>query len=136
MDPDVADVLLAAHSGLRWLLLALMLGALLVTVRSLRSGGFGMPNRVAMLLFRILITLQWLVGLLVLVTREPFELDERRIEHALTMTLAMGLTHVFGGRRFKRPVAQLLLLVVVLALVLFTMLRPPLPQDVLPGPGV
>jgi len=132
MDPDVADVLLEVHSGLRWLLLALTLGALLLTVRSLRGRGFGMPNRVAMLLFRILITLQWLVGLLVLVTREAVVLGE----HALTMTLAMALTHVFGGRRFKRPLAHLLLLVVVLALVLFTMLRPPLPQDVLPGPGV
>ena len=59
MDPVV---LLEIHSGLRWLLIAVTVIALIVTLRSFR-GGAGVLNRIAMLLFRILITLQWLVGL-------------------------------------------------------------------------
>ena len=44
--------------------------ALIVTLRSFRSGG-GVLNRIAMLLFRIVITLQWLVGVFLLVVKYP-----------------------------------------------------------------
>ena len=49
MDPVV---LLEIHSGLRWLLIAVTVIALIVTLRSFR-GGAGVLNRIAMLLFRI-----------------------------------------------------------------------------------
>ena len=131
MDPVI---LLEAHSGLRWLLLVSIIVALVVTVRSLRGKGAGMLNRIVMLLFRILITLQWLLGLLVLVTQAPVSAwPGHRLEHALTMTLAMGLTHVFGSRRFARPLVQLLLIVAVLALVLISVAR--LPQGWRLGPS-
>ena len=129
MDPVV---LLEIHSGLRWLLIAVTVIALIVTLRSFRSGG-GVLNRIAMLLFRILITLQWLVGLLVLVVQSPFSLAGHRIEHAATMTVAMALTHIFGGRRSARPLVSLILIVVVLALVVFSISR--LPQGWRFSPG-
>ena len=129
MDPVV---LLEVHSGVRWLLIAVTVFALIVTLRSIRGGG-GILNRSAMLLFRIVITLQWVVGLLVLIVQSPFSLAGHRLEHALTMTVAMGLTHVFGGRRSARPLVSLLLIVVVLALVIFSISR--LPQGWRPSPG-
>ena len=129
MDP--VD-LLGIHSGLRWLLIAVTVIALIVTLRSFRSGG-GVLNRIAMLLFRILITLQWLVGLLVLVVQSPFSLAGHRIEHAATMTVAMALTHIFGGRRASRPLVSLILIVVVLALVVLSISR--LPQGWRFSPG-
>ena len=131
MNPDI---LLEAHSGLRWLLLVSIIVALVVTVRSLRGKGAGMLNRIVMLLFRILITLQWLLGLVLFMVRYPLaEWTLVRLEHGLTMTLAMGLTHVFGSRRFARPLVQLLLIVAVLALVLISVAR--LPQGWRLGPS-
>ncbi len=130
MDPAV---LLEAHSGLRWLLIAVTILALVVTLRSLRGGATGMPNRIAMLLFRIVITLQWVVGLLLIIVQSPFSLAGHRGEHAATMTLAMALTHIFGGRRAARPLVSLILILVVLALVFFSILR--LPQGWRLSPG-
>ena len=132
MDMDTSATLLELHSGLRWLLIAVTILALLVTLRSL-GGGAGMLNRISMLLFRILITLQWLVGALLLVTQSPFSLAGHRGEHALTMTVAMALTHIFGGRRASRPLISLILIVVVLALVVFSISR--LPQGWRLSPG-
>lgn len=119
MDPVV---LLEAHSGLRWLLLAITVFALVVTLRSMR-GGAGVLKRVAMLLFRIVITLQWLVGLLLLVVKYPIGEWPGRLEHILIMTVAMALTHIFGGRRSARPLVSLILILVVLALVIFGIWR-------------
>ena len=115
MDPVV---LLEIHSGLRWLLIAVTVIALIVTLRSFRGGG-GVLNRIAMLLFRIVITLQWLVGLLLLVVKYPLAEWPGRLEHIVTMTLAMVLTHIFGGRRASRPLVSLILIIVVLALVIY-----------------
>lgn len=115
MDPVF---LLEAHSGLRWLLIAVTVFALVVTLRSMR-GGRGMLNRIAMLLFRIVITLQWLVGALLLIVKYPIGEWPGRLEHILIMTVAMALTHIFGGRRSARPLVSLILIVVVLALVIF-----------------
>ncbi len=119
MDPVV---LLEAHSGLRWLLIAVTVFALIVALRAMRGGG-GMLNRIAMLLFRIIITLQWLVGVLLLVVKYPIGEWPGRLEHILIMTVAMALTHIFGGRRAARPLVSLLLIVVVLALVIFGIVR-------------
>lgn len=120
MDPEI---LREAHSGLRWLLIAVTVLALLVTLRSMRGAGVGMPNRVVMLVFRIVITLQWVVGLFLLVVKYPIAEWFGRLEHILLMTLAMVLTHVFGGRRAARPLVSLALIVVVLALVIFGIIR-------------
>ena len=46
-----------------------------------------------------------------------------RLEHIVTMTLAMVLTHIFGGRRASRPLVSLILIVVVLALVIYGIVR-------------
>ena len=115
MDPVV---LLEIHSGLRWLLIAVTVIALIVTLRSFGSGG-GVLNRIAMLLFRIVITLQWLVGAFLLVVKYPLAEWPGRLEHIVTMTLAMVLTHIFGGRRASRPLVSLILIIVVLALVIY-----------------
>ena len=115
MDPVV---LLEIHSGLRWLLIAVTVIALIVTLRSFRGGG-GVLNRIAMLLFRIVITLQWLVGAFLLVVKYPLAEWPGRLEHIVTMTLAMVLTHIFGGRRASRPLVSLILIIVVLALVIY-----------------
>ena len=115
MDPVV---LLEIHSGLRWLLIAVTVIALIVTLRSFRGGG-GALNRIAMLLFRIVITLQWLVGAFLLVVKYPLAEWPGRLEHIVTMTLAMVLTHIFGGRRASRPLVSLILIIVVLALVIY-----------------
>lgn len=122
---DTSATLLEVHSGLRWLLIAATIVALVVTLRSMRGAGVGMPNRVVMWVFRIVITLQWVVGALLIVTQAPINLTGHRGEHALTMTVAMALTHIFGGRRASRPLVSLILLVVVLALVLFGVSRLP-----------
>ena len=129
MDPVV---LLEIHSGLRWLLIAVTVIALIVTLRSFRSGG-GVLNRIAMLLFRIVITLQWLVGVFLLVVKYPMSEWSGRLEHILTMTVAMALTHIFGGRRASRPLVSLILIVVVLVLVVFSISR--LPQGWRLSPG-
>ena len=129
MDPVV---LLEIHSGLRWLLIAVTVIALIVTLRSFRGGG-GVLNRIAMLLFRIVITLQWLVGVFLLVVKYPMSEWSGRLEHILTMTVAMALTHIFGGRRSARPLVSLILIVVVLALVVFSISR--LPQGWRLSPG-
>ncbi len=115
---DTSATLLELHSGLRWLLIAVTVVALIVTLRSFR-GGAGMLNRIAMLLFRIVITLQWLVGVILLVVKYPIGEWPGRLEHIVTMTLAMVLTHIFGGRRASRPLVSLILIVVVLALVIY-----------------
>ena len=129
MDPVV---LLEIHSGLRWLLIAVTVIALIVTLRSFRGGG-GALNRISMLLFRIVITLQWLVGAFLLVVKYPLAEWPGRLEHIVTMTLAMVLTHIFGGRRASRPLVSLILIIVVLALVLFSITR--LPQGWRLSPG-
>lgn len=120
MDPEI---LREAHSGLRWLLIAVTVLALLVTLRSMRGAGAGMLNRVVMLVFRVVITLQWVVGVFLLVVKYPIADWFGRLEHILLMTLAMVLTHVFGGRRAARPLVSLALIIVVLALVIFGVIR-------------
>ena len=120
MDPEI---LREAHSGLRWLLIAVTVLALIVTLRSMRGAGVGMPNRVVMLIFRVVITLQWLVGLFLLVVMYPIADWFGRLEHILLMTVAMALTHIFGGRRAARPLVSLVLIIVVLALVIFGVIR-------------
>lgn len=120
MDPEI---LREAHSGLRWLLIAVTVLALIVTLRSMRGAGAGMLNRVVMLVFRVVITLQWVVGVFLLVVMYPIADWFGRLEHILLMTLAMVLTHVFGGRRAERPLVGLALIIVVLVLVIFGVIR-------------
>ena len=120
-----AAVLIQAHSGLRWLLIAAALLALLVTLRSLRDGA-GALNRVVMLVFRIVFMLQWLLGLVLLLVQSATSgWPPHRLEHALTMTVAVGITHVFGGRRAARPLVSLLVILVSMGLVVFSISRLP-----------
>lgn len=120
-----AAVLMQAHSGLRWLLIAAALVALLVTLRSLR-GGMGLADRVVMLVFRIVFIIQWLAGLVLLLVQSAASgWPLYRLEHALTMTVAVGITHVFGGRRAARPLVNLLVILVSMGLVVFSITRLP-----------
>ncbi|MCY3944773.1 MAG: hypothetical protein OXF44_00630 [Anaerolineaceae bacterium] len=123
MNIDVA-FMLNAHFGLFLLLVVVTIVALLVTLRSLLRSSAGALNRVVMLLYRIVFMLQWLAGLALLIMQSATSgWPLYRLEHALTMTVAVILTHLFGGRRGSRPLTSLIVLLVASALVVVGYLR-------------
>lgn len=123
MTIDVA-FMLNAHIGLFYLLIAVTVLALIVTLRSLLRSGVTVLNRIVMLLYRIVLMLQWLVGLILLFMLSPTSgWPLFRLEHALTMTVAVIVTHVFGGRRASRPLVSLIVILVASALVAAGYLR-------------
>ncbi len=116
--------MLNAHFGLFLLLVVVTIIALLVTLRSLLRSGAGALNRVVMLVYRIVFILQWLAGLALLIMLSATSgWPLYRLEHALTMTVAVILTHLFGGRRNSRPLTSLIVLLVTSALVAVAYLR-------------
>jgi len=123
MTIDVA-FMLNAHIGLFYLLVVVTIVALLVTLRSVLRSAAGALNRGVMLLYRIVFMLQWLVGLVLLIMQSATSgWLTYRLEHALTMTVAVILTHLFGGRRGSRPLTSLIVLLVASALVGYGYLR-------------
>jgi hypothetical protein len=125
---DLNIMLFHTHSGLRWLVVLATVVALVYMLLGLvrKTAYTGLAHRI-MIIFSGLITLQWVVGLILLLVRGTFAGYE--FEHALTMTIAVGVSHMH--MRFRRAADSvryrngLLIVVAVLVLVYIGVARLP-----------
>ncbi len=96
----MGEIVFAAHSGLRYLVLLAALFALIAAGLDLRGPAPGRAATVATKIFERVLDLQILLGILVLLTR-PFV--ARNIGHIALMILAAGALHGFSKAASKRP---------------------------------
>jgi len=88
----MADMLFGLHSGVRYLVLAAWLVAMVGALSSLRHGGSGKAGRVTMLIFIGLLDLQFLIGLVLLLN---WDFHPQLFGHVLTMLIAVFAAHGF-----------------------------------------
>ncbi len=117
-------ILLHTHSALRWLLVLLALGALLLLALGwLGSRPYDKLTTNAMKALGILFTAQWVIGLVQLIVRGISTATWLRqwFEHLFVMTIAVGVIEM-GRRRWKDADSQTRarneFIVVVVAMVL------------------
>ncbi len=131
----MAEMITELHSGLRWLLVVLVLVMLVRLGQGTMARGsqkYGRPERLGMLIFQWLFRIQWLVGILLFLFRGNFLNGEFGYwwEHAISMTLALALLElqrarfpgVKDGQRYRHGLAAL---VVASILVFVGVLRLP-----------
>lgn len=130
---DFNDILFAAHSGWRWVVVLATLIALgWMLLGLVQKRAFDQTARRIMLFFAISIDIQWLLGLILFVLLSAASGNwgiPHRWEHLVIMTLALIVAHV--GGRFKsapdnvRYRNALIAVLVVLALVYVGVARLP-----------
>lgn len=125
---DLNTILFHTHSGLRWLVvLATVIALVYLLLGLVRKGAYTVLAHRIMIIFSGLLTLQWLVGLILLLVRGTFASYEW--EHALTMTVAVAVSHMH--MRFRRAADSiryrngLLIVIAVLVLVYLGVARLP-----------
>ena len=96
------DFLIAAHSGLRWIVLLLMLGVILLAAQNRNadtwSGGAIKPFLFSAIAFDIQVTL----GIVVYVAGQAWEENVfLGVIHPLVMLAALGVWHMFIARARK-----------------------------------
>ncbi len=126
---DLQNILLQAHSGIRWLVVVVTLIALVwMAIGLLQKRAYGQGAKRIMLAFSGVITIQWLLGLVVFLVLNSFSIGYRW-EHAVIMTLATGLAHMH--QRWKNAADSvryrnsLLIILIVLMLVFIGVTRLP-----------
>jgi uncharacterized membrane protein len=88
------NFLFHAHSGLRWLVVAASLIAFVWLLSGLlQPRPYGENTRRIMLAWSSLLGVQWVLGIVLLVTRGTFLAHE--LEHSFTMTLALIMAHLY-----------------------------------------
>ncbi len=101
---NLTDILLYAHSGVRWLVVAVALLALLVNLYALarRSSAKDQDGLVrdTMRLWTVSLDIQWLLGLVLILAMGVF--TRPQLEHAFANTLAVAVAHAYMAFR-KRP---------------------------------
>lgn len=117
------------HSFVRWIVILLTVAALLkLGIGFFTNAAYDTLAHRLMLGFTIGITLQWLIGIVYFVVLGAFNVGYRW-EHAVIMTIAVGLAHM--NPRWKNAPDKvryrngLIIIVVVLALVFVGVLRLP-----------
>jgi uncharacterized membrane protein YphA (DoxX/SURF4 family) len=91
MEP-VKDIILAIHSINRWLIVLIgIIAAIKFLVGWLRYSTYRPIDRGLMIAYTGLLDLQLLLGIIILIGRE---LEQYRIEHAVTMIIAVVLAHL------------------------------------------
>jgi hypothetical protein len=125
----MADFLFQIHSATRWLVVLISILALFwMTYGLLQKHPYDELSERIMTAFSALITLEWLIGIILFLTLATFSVGYRW-EHAVTMTLALGISHLH--RRWKNAPDNtryrngLILIVVVLVLVFIGIARLP-----------
>lgn len=125
---ELSTILIEAHSGIRWLVVLITIIALIwMTLGLVQKRTFDQTAKRVMLAFSGLVTVQWLLGLILLLVMGAF--TGYQLEHAVTMTLATGAAHMHN--RFKNAPDQtryrnnLLLILIVLMLVFIGVARLP-----------
>jgi len=123
------DFLFNLHSGVRWLVVLVTIVALVKLVLGLaQKQVYDQLTQRLMQAFAGLLSLQWLLGIILFLALGAFDVGYRW-EHALTMTIAVAVSHMH--RRWKNaPDAiryrnSLIIVIVVLALVFIGVARLP-----------
>lgn len=123
------DFLFNLHSGVRWLVVAVTVIALLkVLMGVVQKSKYDELTFRIMLAFSGLITVQWVIGLILLLVKGDFDVNNR-VEHAAIMTIAVGVSHMH--MRFKllpgalRHRISLAIIVITLVLVFVGVARLP-----------
>ncbi len=126
---EFSQILFQAHSGVRWLVVLMTLVALVwMLVGLLQQRAYDQTARRVMLAFSIVVSLQWLLGVILFVVQGDFS-SGYRWEHAITLTIAVAVSHLHN--RWKNaPDAvryrnNLLIIVAVLVLVFIGVARLP-----------
>jgi Na+/H+ antiporter NhaC len=98
---NFTNILYEAHSGIRWLVVLAMLGAFVyLLVGYFQRSPYTKTTHRALVIFSSLVGVQWALGILLLIVMGTF--TSYQWEHAVTMTLAVLLAHLYT--RFKtRP---------------------------------
>lgn len=110
------DILMWAHSLIRWLVVVLTVVALVVLVlRLARRGTYDALAERVMRFFSMSVALQWVVGLIYFVALGAFNIGYRW-EHMVTMTLALVAAH--GHYMVKKRPARTRLIVGVVSIIL------------------
>lgn len=123
------EFLFNLHSGIRWLVVAITVIALAkVLLGIVQKSKYDQLTFRIMIAFSGLITVQWVIGVILLLVLGDFDVSYRW-EHAVIMTIAIGVAHMHmrfksmpGMIRFR---SSLVIIVVVLALVYVGVARLP-----------
>jgi hypothetical protein len=127
------DVVYSLHSLVRWVVVVVAIGALVVAVMGLLNRGNAKADRAVMAAFAGMIDLQTLLGIILIVWMGTAGSNWPRyqLEHAVTMIVAAGVAHL-PMRWRKAEIAQstkarnnLIVVVVVLVLVFVGVARLP-----------
>lgn len=126
------NFLLLAHSGVRWLVVAVTVLALVwLIVGLVQRRDYSATTHRVMAAFSSLIGLQWLLGIILLIAlglRDGFDVGFRW-EHALIMTLALAAAHLYlpfkQADSNRRYAAGIVVILVTLALVYIGVARLP-----------
>jgi uncharacterized membrane protein YphA (DoxX/SURF4 family) len=87
-------ILLQAHSGLRWLVVLVTVIAIVwMLVGMVQQRTYDALAKRVMLFFSILISLQWLLGIVLFLLSGGFDISYRWV-HALMMTVAVAMAHM------------------------------------------
>ncbi len=125
------NFLLQLHSGVRWLVVIVTLAVLIKLILGLvRKSDYDQLTYRLMIAFSGLATVQWLIGIILFLVLSGSFSSGTRWEHALTMTIAVGVSHMHmrwrrapGSIRYRTS-----LIIVVVALVLIFIGVARLPQ--------
>lgn len=123
---DLFAVLLAAHSGVRWLLMVAAVVALLMMIVGLAANrAYGRGSSLPLTIFVRLTELQWVLGVIALIAyaaQTSGALQHYHWAHLVLMTIAVVTAHLYMGFRRRddraRHLGGLLAIVVTVIVVL------------------
>ncbi len=97
------NILVEAHSGIRWLVLLALLASIVMAVRNLK-GSWGEGSDKVFKITAILFDIQVTLGFVTYVVAKTWESDDNFIArvHPLVMLIALGVLHMSLGKARKQ----------------------------------
>lgn len=115
------NFILQTHSGVRWLVVMMTIIAFLYLLWGmLQSRPYDKRTHQVMVVWSSLIGLQWIIGIILFILLGAFDVGYRW-EHAATMTIALGIAHMYmpfksrpDSLRYRAGLAVIALTMVVI----------------------
>jgi hypothetical protein len=110
-------ILLYLHSWVRWVVVIVMIAALFYAIYGLTARrDFDKNANLLTRIFGMLFGLQWLLGLILFVLQGQFEVATR-IEHAVTMTGALIVAHLYIPFKKRSAITRYGVMIAILLVV-------------------